>query len=70
VHIGPLVIECPYSGGEIIFSPADHAGLEGKFNCPDGNVICGPVACINGCMGNGDCLYGKCVCDDSFGGPD
>jgi len=48
-------------------------GYYGVINCPDPLTFCstvGQAACPRGCMGRGQCVKGKCVCNTGFTGTD
>lgn len=48
-------VECPYSG-ESVTVP----GFEGELNCPDSEILCDDVPCMNSCFGYGKCENGHC----------
>jgi len=53
--------------------PLTPTGYKGQFNCPDPVKFCntiGAPTCLRNCMGRGNCLNGKCVCDAGYFGTD
>jgi hypothetical protein len=49
------------------------SGYSGSINCPDPITFCETVGkryCPRNCMGRGDCVNNKCVCDSGFAGID
>jgi len=49
------------------------SGYSGSVDCPDPNEFCtgvGKKTCKRGCMGNGDCSNGKCICNSGWRGLD
>jgi len=48
-------------------------GYRGEFDCPDPVKFCNTVGaptCLRNCMGRGNCVDGKCVCDSGYTGVD
>lgn len=46
-------------------------GWEGELGpCPDNDLICESLGCLNDCSGHGDCLRGKCHCHIAWSGDD
>jgi len=53
--------------------PISINGFKGEFNCPDPVEFCKTVGlptCPRNCMGRGNCINGKCQCDDGYFGTD
>ena len=67
VYLNNTYYTCKYEG---VLKPS---GYKGYINCPDPLTFCstvGQAACPRGCMGQGQCVDGTCVCDDGFTGKD
>jgi len=49
------------------------SGYRGEFDCPDPVKFCNTVGaptCLRNCMGRGNCVDGKCICDPGYLGTD
>ena len=67
VIIGSKKLTCTEAGSMSV------PGYKGYITCLDPLTFCstiGAKVCPRGCMGRGDCVQGKCVCDKGFTGKD
>ena len=65
VRVWDSIVACPFSGGKI-----EVDGMNGYLVCPNSDILCAEVPCVNGCYGRGKCQRGVCKCDEGFGGDD
>ena len=59
ITIGDTTVKCPAGGGDMQVT-----GYSGVVHCPDSDILCRDVSCINNCDGMGYCQSSLCVCDD------
>ena len=57
VKIGTQTINCPFTGATLTVT-----GYTGTIICPDSDVLCTDVPCLEGCRGVGICVKGVCRC--------
>ena len=65
IRVWDEIVECPFTGGKVRVD-----GMTGYLYCPDSDVLCSDVPCMNGCFGKGKCKKGVCECNEGFGGDD
>jgi len=65
VRVWDDIVVCPFTGAQIEVS-----GMNGYLVCPDSDILCSDIPCMNGCYGRGKCNKGVCECREGFGGPD
>lgn len=63
VLVDKETVLCPFTGGKFTVK-----GFLGYINCPSSRILCENFPCIDGCSGRGQCVNGKCICDEGFGG--
>lgn len=65
VKVGSITVNCPFTGGNIAVS-----GYTGTLVCPNSDILCREVPCINMCSGYGKCISGYCEYFSGYTGED
>lgn len=63
VKIGTQTINCPFTGAILTVT-----GYTGTITCPDSDILCADVPCLEGCRGVGTCVKGVCQCISGYTG--
>ncbi|CAG9321226.1 unnamed protein product [Blepharisma stoltei] len=63
IHIRNVSVTCPFTGGTV-----KAPGFHGFLVCPESDILCIEMPCLDNCSGRGKCIRGVCNCDNGVKG--